>query len=169
MVRVVVAIDPPVTSGPDADECGIIVAGLGADGHGYVLYDASEGGLSPNEWATVAVHQYHTRAADRIVAEVNQGGEMVETVIRSVDNRVSYKGVHASKGKVTRAEPIAALYEQRKVHHVGLHGKLEDQMCKFKQGTDKRNAKSPDRVDALVWALWELMINEETRSSIRVL
>lgn len=155
MRRVVVAIDPAVTSSATSDDTGIVVAGLGDDGHGYVLEDAS-GKHSPDAWARVAVNLYATHKADRIVAEVNNGGDMVELTIRTVDPNASYLGVHAARGKRTRAEPIAALYEQGKVHHVGMFAKLEDQMCTWDSSNGSR---SPDRVDALVWALTELMLD----------
>lgn len=159
--RIVVAIDPAVTSGEDADETGIICAGLGHDGHGYILDDAS-GIMQPNEWATVAVRLYNTRSADRIIGETNNGGDMIENTIRIVAPNVSYKGVHASRGKAIRAEPISALYEQSRVHHVGSFGVLEDQMCAFTPDFDRATAGySPDRMDALVWALTELMIESD--------
>ncbi|MGE5589210.1 MAG: DNA-packaging protein [Bacillota bacterium] len=154
LVRVVVAIDPAVTSGEDSDETGIVVAGRGVDGHGYVLRDLSCR-MSPDGWARRAVVAFQDHRADRIVAEVNNGGDLVEQVVRTVDRSVPYKAVHASRGKRVRAEPIAALYEQGKVHHVGGLPDLEDQMCSFlPEGGDK----SPDRVDALVWALTELLL-----------
>lgn len=157
LLRVVVGIDPAVTSGESADETGIVVAGRGVDGHAYVLADLSCR-LSPNGWAKRAVTAYHERQADRIVAEVNNGGEMVELTIRTVDPTVSYKAVHASRGKRTRAEPVAALYEQGKVHHVGGLPDLEDQMCTY---VPDAYDGSPDRVDALVWALTELMLGND--------
>lgn len=151
--RIVVAIDPATTSNPDSDETGIVVAGLGVDNHGYVLDDVTLRG-TPEEWSQRAVTAYHFHSADRIIGETNNGGEMIETVIRMKDKNVSYKAVHASRGKITRAEPISALYEQKKVHHVGCFPELEDQMCDY----DPKTAKySPDRMDALVWALTELM------------
>lgn len=156
--RRVVAIDPPTTSGEDADECGIVVVGLGADGHGYVLEDVSVQGLSPKAWAERAVGAYHGWNAHLIVAETNQGGEMVEAVIREVDHGVAYKAVHAKHGKVLRAEPVAALYEQGRVHHLGTFAELEDQMCVFTTDHDPSTMGSPDRVDALVYAITELMI-----------
>ena len=157
LVRVVVAIDPAVTSGDDSDLTGIIVAGKGSDGHAYVIDDLTMKG-TPDQWARVAVEAYHKYEADRIVAEVNQGGDMVEHLIRTVDSNVSYKHVHAMRGKVIRAEPVAALYEQGKVHHLGSFSELEDQMCAFTNDFDKKTAGySPDRVDALVWALSEFM------------
>jgi len=152
LVRVVVAIDPAVSANEDSDETGIIAAGLGDDGHGYVLSDASLKG-TPNEWAKAALAEFYKLRADRIVAEVNNGGDMVEHTIRTVDGTASYKAVHASRGKLIRAEPIASLYEQKRVHHVGSFGTLEDQMCSWTLGD-----RSPDRMDALVWALTELMV-----------
>ena len=157
LVRIVVAIDPSVTSSEGADESGIVVAGKGVDGDAYVLDDKSLRG-APHEWAREAIKAFHHHRADCIIAEVNNGGEMVENTIRHVDISVPYKAVHASRGKVTRAEPISALYEQRRVHHVGTHAALEDQQCGFTSDFDRSRAGySPDRVDALVWALTELM------------
>jgi phage terminase large subunit-like protein len=157
--RVVVAIDPAVTSGEDSDETGILVVGL-ADDHGYVLADAS-GRYSPVEWARMAVGLYRTHHADRVVAEVNNGGDMVEATLRMVDLNVAFNAVHASRGKVVRAEPVAALYEQGRVHHVGGFAELEDQMCSFTTDFDSRAAGySPDRVDALVWAVTDLMVEQ---------
>jgi predicted phage terminase large subunit-like protein len=158
--RVVVAIDPAVTSGEDADETGIIVAGV-ANGHAYVLEDLS-GRYQPHEWARRAVAAYRRHRADRIIAERNNGGEMVEGTVRMVDPNASFKAVHASRGKVTRAEPVSALYEQGRVHHVGSFSQLEDQMCAFTSDFDRSRAGySPDRVDALVWALSELVLEAE--------
>ncbi len=153
--RVVVAIDPAATSGEDADETGIVVAGAGQDGAFYVLDDLS-GRYRPNAWAARAVAAYRSHAADRIVAEVNNGGEMVEAMLRIVDPSVAYRGVHAARGKSVRAEPAAALYEQGRAHHVGAFPALEDQMCGFTGDPAARHAASPDRVDALVWAFAEL-------------
>jgi phage terminase large subunit-like protein len=155
--RVVVAIDPAVTSGEDADETGIIVAGVTGD-HAYVLEDAS-GRYQPHEWAQRAIGLYRKHKADRIVAEVNNGGEMVASTIRMIDPNVSFKAVHASRGKVIRAEPCSALYEQSRVHHVGTFARLEDQLCSFTSDFNRGAAGySPDRLDALVWALSELMV-----------
>jgi predicted phage terminase large subunit-like protein len=153
MRRIVVAIDPAVSMGEDADETGIIVAGLGADDRGYVLKDAT-GRLSPIEWARRAVGLYHKHGADRIVAEVNQGGAMVETTIRAVDRNAGVKSVHASRGKIVRAEPIAALSEQHRIRLAGSFPELEDQLCSFAAGSPS----SPDRFDAMIWAFTELMI-----------
>lgn len=153
MRRIVVALDPAISVGEDSDETGIIVAGLGVDDHGYVLEDGS-GRYAPPEWARRAVGLYGKWSADRIVAEANQGGQMVETTIRMIDANVSYRAVHASKGKITRAEPIAALAEQHRIHLVGSFPALEDQLCTFEAGS----ADSPDRLDAMVWAFTELMV-----------
>lgn len=152
--RVVVAIDPAATDTEAADETGIVVAGVGTDGHGYVLSDRS-GKYSPEGWARVAVTEYQQRKADRIVAETNNGGDMVLYTIRTVDRHAPTKALHASRGKRIRAEPVAALYEQGKVHHVGSFPQLEDQLCSWEPEGDHR---SPDRLDALVWALTELML-----------
>jgi phage terminase large subunit-like protein len=157
--RIVVAIDPSATSSESADEAGIIVAAIW-QGHGYVLEDLSLRG-TPATWAKEAVAAFHRWKADRIVAEVNNGGEMVEYVLRSVDPAVPYTAVTASRGKATRAEPISALYEQGRVHHVGTFPLLEDQMCSWLPGE-----KSPDRMDALVWALTELMTDDNPWAQI---
>ena len=156
MSRVVVAIDPATTKKADSDETGIITAGLGINGQGYVLADDSLKG-HPVEWARAAVEAYHTHKADRIVAEANQGGEMVEYTIRTVDPNVPITLVHASRGKRTRAEPVAALYEQDRVHHAmgASLALLEDQMCQWSASDGE---DSPDRLDALVWAITELML-----------
>jgi predicted phage terminase large subunit-like protein len=161
--RIVVAIDPNASSEEDSNECGIICAGLGVNGHGYVLDDVSSV-MTPAEWAAEAINLYHRRRADRIIAETNNGGEMVENTIRMIDPNVPYGGVWASRGKVTRAEPVSALYEQGRVHHVGSFARLEDQMCSFTVDFNRREmGYSPDRVDALVWALTELLIEGEGR------
>jgi predicted phage terminase large subunit-like protein len=158
LTRIVVAIDPAVSSDEHADETGIVVAGKNAEGHGYVLADLS-GRYTPTEWARAAVAAYRTHKADRIVAEVNNGGEMVEATLRIVDPGVAFTAVHAARGKVARAEPVAALYEQGRVHHLGAFPALEDQMCAFVHDFDRAAAGySPDRVDALVWALTELLV-----------
>jgi predicted phage terminase large subunit-like protein len=154
--RVVVAIDPAVTSGEDSDETGIVVAGRGVDGFFYVLDDLTCR-LSPDGWARRAVAAFDAYEADLIVAEVNNGGDLVERVIRTVRPRIPFKAVRATRGKVMRAEPIAALYEQERVFHVRPLDQLEDQMCSF---VADGMSESPDRVDALVWALTEL--NEPT-------
>lgn len=156
--RIVVAVDPAAGSGAVNDETGIIVAGLGQDGHGYVLADLSLR-ATPDAWGRAAVEAYHAYRADRIIGEVNNGGEMIEHVIRTVDGSVPYKAVRASRGKVARAEPVAALDEQGRVHHVGVFPELEDQMCALNSDFSRSSAGfSPDRVDARVWALSELML-----------
>jgi phage terminase large subunit-like protein len=154
--RVVVAVDPATRSADGSDERGIIVAALGTDGHAYVLADESIHD-TPERWARQAVIAYHNNKADRVVAEVNQGGDLVETVIRTVEPSISFSKVHATKGKITRAEPVSALYEQKRVHHVGQFAELEDQMCTWVQG----DSNSPDRMDALVWAITELLVGAE--------
>ncbi|MEQ9151003.1 MAG: terminase family protein [Parvibaculum sp.] len=156
LVRVVVGVDPPAAGGPRSDECGIVCAALGEDGQAYVLDDRSMGRLSPLAWAKRVAGCYRAHEADRIVAEANQGGDMVGTVMRQELPEAPIRLVRATRGKRVRAEPIAALYERGLVHHVGAFAKLEDQMCDWVPG-----AKSPDRLDALVWALTELMLRGE--------
>jgi phage terminase large subunit-like protein len=158
LVRIVVAIDPAVSTGEHADETGIIVAGLGPDGQGYVLEDLS-GRMTPHQWAARALDAYRKFAAERIIAEVNNGGDMVEATLRTLDDSAPFKAVRASRGKAVRAEPVAALYERARVHHVGAFPALEDQMCAFARDFDRARAGySPDRLDALVWGLSELMV-----------
>lgn len=154
--RIVIGVDPAVTNKEESDETGIIIAGLGKDDKGYVLDDLS-GRYAPSDWAKTVVKTYHAYAADRVVAEVNQGGDLVEQTLRAFDPLVSYKSVRASRGKIARAEPIAALYEQGRVLHAKHFPVLESQMCQF---TGEKKSKSPDRVDALVWALTDLMLNK---------
>ncbi|PCI33399.1 MAG: ATP-binding protein [Alphaproteobacteria bacterium] len=164
--RIVVAVDPPVTSGKKADTCGIIVAGLDRNKTAYILEDCSVQGLSPHGWAKAALSAYHRFDADRLVAEVNNGGELVESLLRQIDPNVSYRAVRASRGKVLRAEPVAALYEQGRVMHRGFFSELEDQMCSLTpDGLD--GGKSPDRVDAMVWAVTELLLKAQSRPQIR--
>jgi predicted phage terminase large subunit-like protein len=165
LTRIVVAIDPAVSTGEDSDETGIVVAGKSAAGHGYVLHDGS-GRMMPTEWARAAIKAYRDHHADRVVAEVNQGGDMVETTVRMVDPNVSYTAVHASRGKVVRAEPVAALYEQGRIHHVGAFPQLEDQMCAFTSDFDRKSSGSPDRVDALVWAFTELLVDQAAGAGV---
>jgi len=165
--RVVVAVDPPVTGKASSDECGIVVVGAMTQGpvqdwRAVVLEDASVSAASPMAWAGAAIAAMERHRAERLVAEVNQGGELVESVIRQIDPLVPVKAVRASKGKVARAEPVAALYEQGRVRHLRGLGALEDQMCRMTaQGYQGKG--SPDRVDALVWALHELMIEPAAR------
>jgi phage terminase large subunit-like protein len=168
--RVVIAIDPAATSGGASNETGIVIVGkaVAGDGreHGYVLGDLS-GRYAPPEWARVALTAWRTHGADRIVAEVNNGGEMVEATLRVVDPNVAFAAVRAARGKVARAEPVAALYEQGRVHHVGAFPQLEDQMCAFTSDFDRHAAGySPDRVDALVWGLSELLVSPMSGAGI---
>ena len=151
MERVVVAIDPAVTNTSDSDETGIIVVGRASSDEFYVLADYS-GKYSPDTWAAKAIDAYEIHAADRIIGEVNNGGDMVEYTLRTIRNSVPYTAVHATRGKRIRAEPIAALYEQQKVIHVGNLSELEQQMVSWTPDSPK----SPDRLDALVWGLTEL-------------
>jgi phage terminase large subunit-like protein len=155
LTRIVVAIDPAVTSNEDSDETGIVVAGVDGLGETHILADLSERN-TPDGWARTAVKAYHDYSADRIIAEVNNGGDLVASVVRAVDRNVSYKEVRASRGKMIRAEPVAALYEQHKVHHVGSFPMLEDQMCEWNPAD--ASADSPDRMDALVWGVTELVV-----------
>lgn len=161
MQRIVVAIDPSGSPGEDSlnNQIGIVVAGLGIDGHGYVMEDLTCS-LSPEGWARVACQAYHWHQADLMVAEVNYGGAMVQAVIAASDSRVPFKQVHASRGKAVRAEPVAALYEQGRIHHLteGCEA-LEDQMCQMTP-TVYLGKGSPDRLDAMVWAFTELMLGE---------
>lgn len=157
LLRVAVGVDPAVTSSSTSDETGIVVAaktGEGPTAEYWVLDDRS-GRYTPSQWATIAAAVYGQHSADRVVAEVNNGGDLVESTLRQVDPSLPVTKVHASRGKQIRAEPVAALYEQGRVHHVGAFPQLEDQMTSW-DPTDPK-AKSPDRVDALVWAITELM------------
>lgn len=159
LTRVVVAIDPAVTSDEGSDETGIVIAGADGNGHGYVLGDKSMR-ATPEGWARAAILAYAEHKADRIVAESNNGGEMIASVIKSVDPSVPVKLVTASRGKAIRAEPVAALYEQHRIHHVGGFAALEDQMVEFNPADPA--GKSPDRMDALVWAITELLLSDKT-------
>jgi phage terminase large subunit-like protein len=160
LTRIVVSVDPSATSG--GNECGITVQGIAlipnregsADAHGYLLDDLSMQG-APHAWAREAVTAYHKWKADRLVAETNQGGEMVRQTIASIDPSVSYRGVHASRGKLTRAEPISSFYEQQRIHHVGCFPELEDEMCSWQAG-----GESPNRLDAMVHGFTDLMISK---------
>jgi phage terminase large subunit-like protein len=153
--RPFIAIDPAVSTGEDSDETGILVVALGCDLQVYVLADLS-GKYTPNEWARVAIAAYDNYSANCLVAEVNQGGDLVVANLRTVDPLARVKAVHASRGKRTRAEPIAALYEQGRVHHVGVLAKLEDQMVAWDPSVP--GMSSPDRMDALVWGVTELVL-----------
>ncbi len=163
LTRIVVALDPSGTANADSDACGIIVAGVGGDGHGYILDDRTAV-LSPAQWGALAVQLYQAHQADRIVAETNFGAAMVEQTIRTVRDEndrpigqnVPFKALTASRGKAARAEPVSALYEQGKVHHVGAFPELEDELCGWEPNSGQR---SPNRLDALVWCLTELMLD----------
>ena len=156
LIRVVVAVDPAVTSNKNSDETGIVVAGIDGDGHGYVLDDKTLKG-TPLQWGKMAVACHHRWKADRIVPEVNNGGDLVVQNIRGLDSRVRVTPVRASRGKVTRAEPVAALYERGLIHHVGNFPELEDQLTSW----DPTSSKSPDRLDALVWAFHALLLSDK--------
>ena len=155
--QIIVAVDPAVTAGENSDETGIVVVGKDMNNEYYVLEDVS-GKYSPDEWGRLAVKTFYDWEADRIVAETNNGGDLVERLLRSVDNNIPYRSVRATRGKMLRAEPIAALYEQKKVHHMGAFPELETQMCTY-VGQLK---PSPDRLDALVWGLTELSKSQGT-------
>ncbi len=168
--RTVVAVDPAVTSREDSDETGIIIAGLAKcrcrgkeEDHVFVVEDVS-GTFSPDKWARVVAHAYERHGADRVVAEINQGGDLVQANLRTVAPGISYRGVRATKGKAVRAEPVAALYEQGKVHHVGGFPTLEAQLTQWNPQTD---SKSPDRLDALVWALTDLIVRDGGGPSLK--
>jgi phage terminase large subunit-like protein len=155
--RIVVAIDPAASDNADSDETGIIVDGIDElpEPHGYTLDDLSLRG-SPHDWASAAIAAYHKWSADLIVAEANNGGDMIDAVIHAIDLSVPVKLVHASRDKHTRAEPISTLYDQGRWHHVGFFGALEDQLCGWDPRTDRT---SPDRLDAHVWAATELLVD----------
>ena len=166
-VRTVVAVDPPASDKGDA--CGIVVAMLGADGFAWVLADCSLEKASPERWARAVAETARAWAADRVVVEKNQGGQMVESVLRAADWTLPLRAVHASKGKAARAEPVAALYETGKVRHAGLFAELEDQMCGLMAGGRYEGpGRSPDRADALVYALTELMLGPKREPRVWV-
>lgn len=152
LTRIVVGVDPAISKGDASNETGIVAVGCDKDGNGYVLDDKSLRG-SPTEWANAAIALYHRSNADRIIVEANQGGDMVRHTLHTVESQVPVKAVHATRGKRTRAEPVSALYEQGKIKHVGAFPQLEDQMCSWTV-----DSPSPDRLDALVWAVTELLI-----------
>lgn len=163
MQRIVVAVDPSGTRGDGAgDDIGIIVAGLGVDGHGYVLFDGTCQ-MSPEGWGRRAVELYALWGADAIVGERNFGGDMVRFTVATADRNAKFVEVTASRGKAVRAEPISALYEQGRVHHVGTFADLEDQLCNFTPSGYIGDG-SPDRADALVWALTELMLTPQAEA-----
>jgi phage terminase large subunit-like protein len=166
--RIVVAVDPPAGSGKRAAACGIVAAGITEGGICYVLADDTVSGLTPNGWAMKAAALWHALRADALVAEVNQGGDMVRTVINEVDSSVPVTNVHASRGKWSRAEPVATLYEQGRVKHAGIFAALEDEMCDFGV-SGLSSGKSPDRLDALVWAIATLAFQARSGPRIRAL
>jgi phage terminase large subunit-like protein len=168
MSRVVVALDPPVTATASSDACGIVVVGLGVDKRAYVLADRTVQGRTPEVWARAALAAYDDYGADRMVAEVNQGGDLVILVLQQFRENFPVVKVRATRGKWVRAEPVAALYAEGRVAHVGRFDALEDQMCAFgSDGTVK--GRSPDRADALVWALTDLLLGDTTKPSVRML
>lgn len=160
LIQTVVGVDPSTTGGEKSDEAGIVVGGKSREKHGYLLADYSLRG-SPNQWAKRAVMAYYDHGASHIVAEKNQGGEMVREVINNYDPSVPVKLVHASKGKIARAEPVSLLYEQGKIHHVGVFSQLEDQLCTYVPGESK---KSPDRLDAVVYVFSDLLVKSRGRA-----
>ena len=166
LMRIVVAVDPPVSAGKRADACGIVAAGIAEGGNVYVLADETVSGLSPTGWAAKAIALWRKLSADALVVEVNQGGDMVRTVIAEVDRTVPVTSVRAYRGKYLRAEPVAALYEQEKVKHAGVFAALEDEMCDF--GLDGLSSgRSPDRLDALVWAVSALSFGARGEPRVR--
>ena len=168
LARVVVAVDPPASSGPRADACGIVVAGTDGAGIGHVLADLTASGLKPAEWAARAVAAYRRWSADALVVETNQGGEMVAAILREVDPGIPVTTVHATRGKYLRAEPVSLLYGQGRVRHVGAFPELEDEMADLGP-TGLSSGRSPDRVDALVWALTHLMLARRPEPRVRML
>ena len=164
--RIVIALDPPATSGVKSDACGIIAAGV-KDGRAYVLQDATLGQATPEDWASRAVGLFRDYGADCIIAEGNQGGEMVESVLRQIEPNLPIRRVHARRSKTTRAEPVSHLYSRGLVTHVGRFDALEAQMCKMGAKLGKGRAKSPDRVDALVWAIDALLMRQGGEVRVR--
>lgn len=161
LAKVVVSIDPAVTAKENSDETGIVVAAADYDGHGYILADKT-GIYTPRQWARRAIACYHRFRADHIVAEVNNGGDLVAANIHAEDPNVPVVEVRASRGKVTRAEPVAAMYERGRIHHVGQFPELEDQQVNW----DPSSSESPDRIDATVWGLYDLLLDDQTPGPI---
>lgn len=162
--RIVIAIDPATTTHNHSDETGIVVAGIDEANQAYVLEDLS-GKFSPNDWGTRVVNAYYRLKADKVVVEINKGGDLVENVLKSIDSTIPIKSVRATRGKYTRAEPIAALYEQNRVFHGQPFTILEAQLCDYVPGL---SSKSPDRMDALVWALTELLLESEGQPKLKI-
>lgn len=168
--RIVVAVDPPASASRRADRCGIVVAGLAAQSTIYILEDATIAAATPARWAQKALAAYHHHQADALVVEVNQGGDMVESVIRSVEPHATIRPVRATRGKYLRAEPVAHLYERGLVFHAGRFDALEDEMCDFgpgPQGYALSSGRSPDRLDALVWAITALALTPQSHPKLR--
>jgi len=164
LLRVVVGVDPPATSTGDA--CGIVVCGLTTDGHGLVLADASVSGEGPSGWARRVAAAAEAWEAERIVAEVNNGGDMVETVLRQVESTLPVRKVRASRGKAARAAPVATMFEVGKCGLAGFFPELEDELAAFTAG-GYSGSGSPDRADAMVWAMSELMLGKEREPRVR--
>jgi hypothetical protein len=157
LFRIVVSVDPAVTATPTSNRTGIIVQGIDGRGHGYVLADRTMEQASPAEWGRAVVNAYQEFKADLVVAEANNGGDLVERNIKVIDPTTRFKSVHATRGKIVRAEPVAGLYEEGKWHHVGEFPELEDEQCSYApQLQGNEGMESPDRLDALVWGAWEL-------------
>ena len=154
-----IAVDPAGTAKQGSDETGIVVAGRDSDGHAYILADLS-GKFSPEGWARRAIDAFRRHRADRVIAEVNFGAGMVEATLRAVDRSIPFKAVHASRGKAARAEPVVALFEQNRAHIVGNLIELEDQSCEWEPNT---GMPSPDRLDAMVWAISELVVEAQPK------
>ncbi|WP_375402148.1 DNA-packaging protein [uncultured Sphingomonas sp.] len=168
LARIVVGVDPPATA--EGDACGIVCVGLGADGRGYVLEDASVGGLTPEGWAAAVASCAERWGADRVVAETNQGGEMVASVLRGADRALPVKPVHASRSKTARAEPVMTWYASGRVFHAGRFPALEDELCGLRVGGAYEGpGRSPDRADACVWALTELLGKPAAAPAVRTL
>ena len=168
--RIVVAVDPPASASRRADRCGIVVAGLAAQGTVIILEDATIAAATPARWAQKALAAYHRHQADALVVEINQGGDMVESVIRNVDPHIVIRPVRATRGKFLRAEPVAHLYERGLVFHAGRFDALEDEMCDFGPGPNGyalSSGRSPDRLDALVWAVTALALTPQTQPKMR--
>jgi len=163
LVRIVVAVDPAVSHGEDSAETGIVIVALTRSGHVIVLDDLSCR-ESPLGWAKIVIAAYRAKRADRVIGEVNNGGDLVERNIKAVDPNIPFRAVRASRGKLVRAEPVAALYEQGRVHHVGSFPQLEDQMCSY---TPESGERSPDRMDALVWGITEFLDPEEQEQTVQ--
>lgn len=170
--KVVVAIDPPITSGERSDACGLIVAGRSGEGAQAIctiLHDGTVQGLRPNQWANKAIELWRAWDADYLLAEINQGGEMVKTILAAINSQTPIHTVYASKSKSARAEPVAALYEQGKVKHFGTFPELEDELCKLGVKEYQEKATSPDRADALVWAVTDLLLKARPQPKMRQL